>query len=129
MNERIQKLLADAGVASRREAERWIAEGRVTVNGVKAQLGDRAGREDVVRVDGRTIKLAEAGRTRRVLAYNKPVGEVCTRHYPAGRPDPHPRPPANHQTPALLAIPSSGRIHGYRAGRHYGQRTTGSAPG
>ncbi len=86
MNERIQKLLADAGIASRREAERWIADGRVTVNGVKAQLGDRAGREDVVRVDGRTVKLADAGRTRRVLAYNKPLGEVCTRTDPDGRP-------------------------------------------
>ncbi|ASP40400.1 23S rRNA pseudouridylate synthase B [Bacterioplanes sanyensis] len=85
MNERIQKLLADAGIASRREAERWIADGRITVNGVKAQLGDRASREDMVRVDGRTVKLAEAGRTRRVLAYNKPVGEVCTRTDPDGR--------------------------------------------
>ncbi|KZZ44351.1 23S rRNA pseudouridylate synthase B [Thalassolituus sp. HI0120] len=86
MRERIQKLLAQAGVASRREAERWIAEGKVTVNGEKATLGDRAHRLDDVRVSGRPIKLEEVGRTRRVLAYNKPVGEVCSRNDPEGRP-------------------------------------------
>lgn len=86
MNERIQKLLAIAGIASRREVERWIAEGRVTVNGVTAQLGDRAGRHDDIRVDGRKMEVEEAGRSRRVLAYNKPIGEVCTRNDPDGRP-------------------------------------------
>lgn len=86
MNERIQKLLALAGVASRREVERWIGEGRVSVNGVTAKLGDRASRYDDVRVDGRVIKLEDAGRSRRVLAYNKPVGEVCTLKDPEGRP-------------------------------------------
>ncbi len=86
MNERIQKLLAIAGIASRREIERWIAEGRVTVNGVTAQLGDRAGRHDDIRVDGRKMAVEEAGRSRRVLAYNKPIGEVCTRNDPDGRP-------------------------------------------
>ena len=86
MNERIQKLLSEAGVASRREAERWIAEGRVTVNGIKATLGDRASRHDDVRVNGRQIKVSDAGRTRRVLAYNKPVGEVCSRNDQEGRP-------------------------------------------
>ncbi|MCA6058364.1 MULTISPECIES: 23S rRNA pseudouridine(2605) synthase RluB [Oceanospirillaceae] len=86
MNERIQKLLALAGVASRREVERWIGEGRVSVNGVTAKLGDRASRYDDVRVDGRQIKLEDAGRSRRVLAYNKPVGEVCTLKDPEGRP-------------------------------------------
>lgn len=86
MNERIQKLLALAGVGSRRELEGWIAEGRVTVNGVLARLGDRAGRHDDVRVDGRQIDLKEVGRNIRVLAYNKPVGEVCTRTDPEGRP-------------------------------------------
>jgi 23S rRNA pseudouridine2605 synthase len=86
MRERVQKLLALAGVASRREAERLIAEGRVTVNGDKVTLGDRAHRLDDVRVNGRPVKLEEAGRTRRVLAYNKPVGEVCSRNDPDGRP-------------------------------------------
>jgi 23S rRNA pseudouridine2605 synthase len=85
MNERIQKLLAIAGVASRREAERWIADGRVTVNGVIATLGDRAGRHDEVRVDGRTIDVSDAGKSCRVIAYNKPIGEVCTRNDPEGR--------------------------------------------
>jgi len=86
MNERIQKLLAVAGVASRREAERWIADGRVTVNGVTANLGDRASRYDDVRLDGRKVDLEDAGRSTRVIAYNKPLGEVCTRNDPEGRP-------------------------------------------
>jgi len=86
MNERIQKLLAVAGVGSRREIERWIAEGRITVNNIKAQLGDRATRFDEIRVDGRLLELADAGTSRRVLVYNKPVGEVCTRNDPEGRP-------------------------------------------
>jgi 23S rRNA pseudouridine2605 synthase len=86
MNERIQKLLAVAGVASRREAERWIADGRVTVNGATAKLGDRASRHDEVRLDGRKVDLEEAGTSTRVIAYNKPVGEVSTRNDPEGRP-------------------------------------------
>lgn len=86
MNERIQKLLALAGIASRREVERWISEGRITVNGNPAKLGDRASRYDDVRLDGRKLSLEDAGKTRRVLLYNKPVGEVCTRNDPEGRP-------------------------------------------
>ncbi|MDF1762472.1 MAG: pseudouridine synthase [Oleibacter sp.] len=86
MNERVQKLLAIAGIASRREAERWIAEGKVTVNGEIANLGDRAGRNDDVRIEGKKVDLSEVGRSCRVLAYNKPIGEVCTRSDPEGRP-------------------------------------------
>lgn len=86
MNERIQKLLALAGVGSRREVERWIADSRVTVNGVAAKLGDKATRFDEICVDGRKVNLEDAGTSRRVLVYNKPVGEVCTRNDPEGRP-------------------------------------------
>ena len=75
-----------AGIGSRREVERWIADGRVTVNGSQAKLGDRATRYDEIRVDGRKVTLDDAGTTRRVLVYNKPVGEVCTRNDPEGRP-------------------------------------------
>ena len=83
--ERIQKLLAETGLCSRREAERWIADQRITVNGQTAKLGDRAGRSDDIRCDGRVVKLAESGRLTRILAYNKPIGEVCSRNDPDGR--------------------------------------------
>lgn len=87
MKERIQKILALAAVASsRREAERWIAEGKVTVNGKVAVLGDRADHHDQILVSGRAVQLDPIGRTCRVLAYNKPVGEVCSRTDPEGRP-------------------------------------------
>ncbi|MDO6682996.1 MULTISPECIES: 23S rRNA pseudouridine(2605) synthase RluB [unclassified Oceanobacter] len=87
MKERIQKILAVSAIASsRREAERWIAEGRVGLNGKTAVLGDRADKYDDVRLDGRPLKLDDIGRDRRVLAYNKPVGEVCSRTDPEKRP-------------------------------------------
>ena len=85
--EKLQKILAGAGIGSRREMERWISEGRITVNGEKASLGDRASAEDRIKVDGRPIKLDNyASRTRRVIAYNKPEGEICSRSDPEGRP-------------------------------------------
>ncbi|MCB1741576.1 MAG: pseudouridine synthase [Gammaproteobacteria bacterium] len=85
--QKLQKLLAAAGLGSRRELENLIAAGRVSVNGQRAALGDRARGHDVVRVDGRTIDLNASGATRvRVLAYHKPIGEVCTRYDPDGRP-------------------------------------------
>ncbi len=87
--ERIQKVLANAGIASRREIERWIAEGRISVNGRRATLGDRISGTENVLVNGRAVRLsgpsAEKQRER-VLLYNKPGGEVTTRHDPEGRP-------------------------------------------
>ena len=80
---RLQKLIAAAGLASRRAAEAWIEAGRVRVNGELARLGERAGPEDAVTVDGRPLP---APAERLVLAYHKPVGEVSTRADPAGRP-------------------------------------------
>lgn len=85
--EKLQKILAGAGLGSRREMERWITEGRISVNGDKATLGDRASRFDTVTVDGRPVKLdAYAAGIRRVIAYNKPEGEICTRSDKEGRP-------------------------------------------
>jgi len=83
--ERLQKLLANAGLGSRREIEQWIRDGRVTVEGRVAQLGDRAEAGADIRVDGEGVHSAPAGE-RAVLLYHKPAGEVTTRRDPAGRP-------------------------------------------
>ena len=81
--ERVQKILARAGLASRREAEEWIREGRVTVNGQVVSLGAKADPEkDSIKVDGRRVKLAQ--RLRYILLY-KPPGVVTTSEDPEGR--------------------------------------------
>ncbi|NHW01257.1 23S rRNA pseudouridine(2605) synthase RluB [Stutzerimonas degradans] len=84
--EKLQKVLARMGLASRRDIEQWISEGRVKVNGAVASLGQRVDRLDAIAVDGRLIKREEAAVVRRVLIYNKPDGEICTRNDPEGRP-------------------------------------------
>ncbi|WP_077531217.1 23S rRNA pseudouridine(2605) synthase RluB [Vreelandella utahensis] len=85
--ERLQKLLARAGLGSRRAIEGWISQGRVQVNGEVAQLGARATAQDEIVVDGRSVDLdSAASPTRRVIVYNKPEGEVTTRDDPEGRP-------------------------------------------
>ena len=85
--EKLQKVLARAGIGSRREMERWIAEGRVSIDGRKADLGDRVEDHHVVRIDGHVLaSSARVGTRRRVLMYHKPEGEVCTRSDPSGRP-------------------------------------------
>lgn len=86
-DEKLQKVLARSGYGSRREMERWIDEGRISVNGARAKLGDRVTSRDNVVVDGKVANLmSEAENPRRVLIYNKPLGEVSTRHDPEGRP-------------------------------------------
>ena len=83
MEERLQKLISACGLASRRAAEEWIAAGRVTVNGEKARLGDRADLDrDAVLVDGRPLKPG-GGRT--YLMLNKPRGYVTTLSDEKGR--------------------------------------------
>src|ERR1700742_3226030 len=84
---RLQKLLAAAGLGSRRNIEQWIRDGRITVGGRVAQLGDRAGPTDEVCLDGRKLDLdATQGPARELLLYHKPVGEMTTRSDPQGRP-------------------------------------------
>jgi 23S rRNA pseudouridine2605 synthase len=82
--EKLQKVLARAGLGSRREMERWIEGGRVTVNGKTAHLGDRVGDRDKLSVDGRTLD-AEPAQEVRCILYHKPPGEVCSRKDPEGR--------------------------------------------
>ncbi len=85
--ERLQKLLSQAGVGSRREVDAWIQEGRVTVNGKLAEPGTKALASDRVAVDGKLVESrASSAVARRVLVYNKPEGEVTTRNDPEGRP-------------------------------------------
>lgn len=87
MSEKIQKVLANAGIGSRRQVETMIEEGRITVNGRKATIGDRMTYHDTICVDGREIKLIKSKNQKsRVLLYHKPEGEMCTRHDPEGRP-------------------------------------------
>jgi 23S rRNA pseudouridine2605 synthase len=83
---RLQKLLAEAGLGSRRAIEGWIRAGRVSVAGRTARLGDRASRTDEVRLDGKKLDLQGEARAAELLLYYKPVGEVTTRRDPAGRP-------------------------------------------
>jgi len=85
MSEKLQKILAGAGLGSRRELEKWIVNGRVSVNGSIATLGDRAEATDRILVDGRVVKT-NRDETPRVLMYSKPEGEVCTTSDPDGRP-------------------------------------------
>ena len=75
MELRLNKAISDSGLCSRREADRYIEEGAVTVNGKVAGLGTRVTERDNVRVNGRPLKQ----RTRTVyIAFNKPVGITCT---------------------------------------------------
>ncbi|WP_416139630.1 23S rRNA pseudouridine(2605) synthase RluB [Halomonas sp. HK25] len=85
-SEKLQKVLARAGLGSRREMEAAIADGRVKVNGQVATLGDRIEMRDRVLFDNRPVTLRGADEVpRRVIMYNKPEGELCTRKDPEGR--------------------------------------------
>lgn len=81
---RIHKLLADAGIGSRREIESWITQGRITVNGRPAKVGERITGTEKLAIDGRPVRIREPAR-HRYLAYHKPADEVCTRRDPDGR--------------------------------------------
>lgn len=86
MSEKLQKVLAQLGLGSRRQLERWIADGRISVNGKTATLGDRVERDAKIKVDGKPVKLPDVRERIRLIVYNKPEGEVSTRDDPEGRP-------------------------------------------
>ena len=83
---RLQKLLARNGLGSRREIEDMIAAGRVSINGVTAKPGDRAGSGDMIRIDGKIIRFRLAALLPRVIIYHKPEGEIVSVRDPQGRP-------------------------------------------
>ena len=84
--QRLQKLLAQQGLGSRRAVEAWIKDGRLTVNGELAELGAQASLDDTITLDGKPVKLQSADLPTQTLMYHKPLGEVCTRDDPQGRP-------------------------------------------
>lgn len=141
--ERLQKLLAAAGLGSRREIETWIAAGRLKVNGAVAKLGDRASPVDLIELDGKALSLKAAGGQPRVLLYHKPDGEMVTRSDPEGRPTVFQRLPAiaggkwvavgrlDINTAGLLLLTDSGELANrlmhprYEVEREYAVRVLG----
>jgi len=121
--ERLQKLLAAAGLGSRRAIEQWIRDGRVQVDGVVATLGARAGPLAEIRLDGQVLRPAQTGSAaaaasapaREVLLYHKPMGEVTTRSDPQGRPTvfdrlPPPRGPGRWVVIGRLDVNTTGLL-------------------
>ncbi len=83
--EKLQKVLAQAGLGSRRAMEEWIAAGRVSVNGEPATLGMRVVEGDLIKAERRTIHVGVKEATVRVLLYHKPEGEIVSRDDPEKR--------------------------------------------
>ncbi|HEX7385717.1 MAG TPA: pseudouridine synthase [Castellaniella sp.] len=82
---KLHKVLADAGIGSRRDMEELIIAGRVSVNGEPAHVGQRVGANDKVRVNGRLISRPKTDRLPRVILYHKPAGEIVSHDDPEGR--------------------------------------------
>jgi 23S rRNA pseudouridine2604 synthase len=76
MPTRLNKFVSETGICSRREADAWIAEGRVKINGKRAELGTRVNEGDEVRVNGRVVGARQKRHV--YIALNKPVGITCT---------------------------------------------------
>ena len=126
MTEKIQKILANAGVGSRREIEKWIIDQRIMVNGRLAQLGDRIYGTEKISIDGKPLKYQTRSTDRtRILIYHKPEGEVASNKDPEGRPTVFDRlPPLTRQrwiqvgrldlnTSGLLLFTTNGELANY----------------
>jgi 23S rRNA pseudouridine2605 synthase len=83
--ERLQKIMASAGLGSRRALERQISNGEIRINGSVAKLGQTVATGDRINHDGKEWKVTGSSVTQRSLIYNKPTGEVTTRSDPQGR--------------------------------------------
>ncbi|MFY7697753.1 MAG: 23S rRNA pseudouridine(2605) synthase RluB [Legionella sp.] len=82
-SERLQKILSQAGLGSRREMERWIESGYVYLNGCQAKIGDLATSADKIMVKGKLlVNPLEKTQQTRILLYHKPVGEISSRYDP-----------------------------------------------
>lgn len=140
---KLQKVLAMYGVASRRGAEEMIKEGRVDVNGIPAHIGMRVDESDKISIDGKPLIKPDEAQAPYFLIYHKPIGEVCTRSDPEGRPtvfDKLPKCPAGRwvcvgrldiNTTGLLLFTNSGDLANrlmhprYKMQREYAIRTLG----
>jgi 23S rRNA pseudouridine2605 synthase len=97
--ERLHKLLAAQGLGSRRQIETWIQAGQVRLNGNVAKLGDCAVVGDRVQIGAKQIRIQNnAIKLPKIIAYNKPEGQIVSRHDPAGRPTVFAALPKLHQT-------------------------------
>ena len=86
MADRIQKVLANTGLGSRREVERWIKQGRIVIDGQPAQLGDRLAGGEKILLDGRPVRVVPSARERKHhCIYYQPAGEITSRKDPEAR--------------------------------------------
>jgi 23S rRNA pseudouridine2605 synthase len=83
---KLHKVLADVGMGSRRDMEDLIVQGRVSVNGLPAHIGQRIGPTDQVRINGKPVHRKIASKPPRVILYHKPAGEIVSQSDPEGRP-------------------------------------------
>ena len=83
---KLHKVLADVGMGSRRDMEDLIIQGRVSVNGLPAHIGQRIGPTDQVRINGKPVHRKIQTKPPRVIMYHKPAGEIVSQSDPEGRP-------------------------------------------
>jgi len=119
---KLHKVLADAGMGSRREMEDLIIQGRVSVNSMPAHIGQRVGPSDIVRINGKPVHRKIQTKPPRVILYHKPAGEIVSQADPEGRPSVFDRLPKPRQgrwiavgrldfnTEGLLLFTTSGEL-------------------
>jgi len=140
---KLHKVLAEAGLGSRRDMEDLIVAGRVSVNGEPAHIGQRILPSDAVRINGKQIHRKVSSKPPRILVYHKPAGEIVSHDDPEGRPSVFDRLPTmkagkwlavgrlDFNTEGLLLFTTSGDLANrlmhprYNIDREYAVRTLG----